>query len=247
MTYSDDDLKRYLAGQMPQAETEALDVQVANDPALEARLLSLEPFAALAKASFSEVPTADRLSTVNAVLEPKPKRRWPLGVALAACLAGAIGLGIGTFNADDASLGWREQIAVYQALYVPATIAPIASTDTDLRAQFSAGSQALGLEVQPDMMLGLDNLNLKRAQILQADEKTILQIVLADANGEPLAFCIVHLGEGAVQSEPQVQSIAGLPTTHWVDGAYGYMLLGRVNADQMSNATEVLRARFSPT
>jgi len=242
--FSDDTLRAYLAANLPDPESAAIELQLAHSPELEKRLMALEPFAEEARLAFERVPTEDRLRKLVPNAPFQKASRWPLALTLAACLAGIVGFGLGNFTATEKPLEWREQIAVYQALYTPATIAALDPTATELDQQFSDGSAVIGRDVQPAMLEGLNGFDLKRAQILEADGQPIVQIVLAETDGEPLAFCIVHLGTGASPSNPEFERLAGLPTVHWVDGDYGYMLVGRVDADNMRSTANILHARF---
>lgn len=242
LTYSDDHLQQYLAGALPDAEAAELEARVATYPGLQDRLIALEPFAAMAREAFGGIPSEDRLA---GLLPPaRPPKRWPAGVALAAGLAGLVGFGLGTFSNPEEDLSWRERIAIYQALYVPATIAALDPVEEELSLQFANSSQVLGREVAPQNVQGLENFSLKRAQILEADSLPIMQIVLANVDGEPLAFCIVHLGDDAQPSGIEFEHLAGVPTAHWVEDQYGYMLVGRVDADVMTAAAQELRAKF---
>ncbi len=242
--YSDDQLRDYLAGNLSELEVKQLEAHLAMSPTLEARLLVLEPFADMAIDAFEGTPLEDRLSGLLPNPAPARPSRLPLALVLAASFAGIAGFGLGNFTAPDAEMNWREQIAIYQALYVPETIASLDPSKTDLDRQFAKGSEILGSEVFPAELKGINGLGLRRAQILSSDDKAILQIVFATAEGEPLAFCIVSLGSDAEPTEPKFERLAGVPTAHWVDGDYGYMLVGRLEPDALQTAAQELRARF---
>lgn len=242
-SYSDDHLRDYLGGRLSQSENQAIEADLELSPELEQRLLALEPFAADVRTAFEQVPDISRISELMPPAPSKQKVRPFLGLALAASLAGVLGFGLGNFTTDEPTLGWRDQIAVYQALYVPETIAALDPTDAELYRQFALGSQKLGVDLAPETFRDLDNLSLKRAQILKAEEHAMVQIVLAGSNGQPMAFCIVNVGSDAQNTQPVHESIAGIPTVHWVEDGYGFMLVGRFDDEVLDNTTKALQAR----
>lgn len=243
-SYSDQQLKSYLDGSFSEEEALVLEDALSRSPELEHRLLALEPLSPLAYEVFATVPSDERL---RGLLPSEATQKSPRRVAqlsLVACLAGAIGFALAAFMAPSNDLGWREQIAAYQALYVPETIASIEPSEADLDLQFVRGSDVLGREVRPDMVLGLDGFELRRAQVLQSAQQKIVQIVFAGPEGEPFAFCIVALDGAAQSTDLEFEHLAGVPTAHWVEGDYGYMLVGRVAPQLMRNAAQTLRATF---
>ena len=240
--YSDDQVRSYLAGTLPDGEVAELEAQLETSPELERRLLAFEPFAAQARAAFAGIPADERL--VGLVPGPSTPARWNVGIALAACLAGIVGFGLGIFSKPTPELGWRERIAIYQSLYVPATVAPLDPMEEELDRQFVNGSKALEREIRPQELQGLAQLRLVRAQILETNGLPIMQIVFSSTSGEPLAFCIVNLGDDVQPAGLEFEQRAGVPTAHWVEGEYGYMLVGRVNSDVMNATAQELRARF---
>ena len=243
-SYSDQQLKAYLDGSSSEEEVAAIVGAISRSPELEQRLLALEPLSPLAREAFAAVPADERL---RGLLPPETKQKSPRRVAqfsLVACLAGAIGFALAALMAPSTDLGWREQIAVYQALYVRDTIASIAPLDADLNLQFVRGSDVLGREVRPDMVRALDGLDLRRAQVLQSEQQKILQIVFAGPEGEPFAFCIVALDGRPQSSDLEFEELAGVPTAHWIEGDFGYMLVGRVAPQLMRDAAQTLRATF---
>lgn len=243
-SYSDQQLEAYLDGSISEEDAAAIENAMSRSPELEHRLLALEPLSRIAREAFDEVPSDERL---RGLLPPETTQESPRRVAqlsLVACLAGAIGFALAALMAPSNELGWREQIAVYQALYVPETIEAIEPSDAELNLQFVRGSDVLGKEVRPDMLAGLDGLDLRRAQVLQSEQKKIVQIVFAGPRGEPFAFCIVALNGEAQNTDMEFEQLAGVPTAHWVEGNYGYMLVGRVAPEVMRGAAQKLRTTF---
>lgn len=243
-SYSDQQLEAYLDGSVSEEDAAAIEHAISRSPELEQRLLALEPLSPIARDAFAEVPSNERL---RGLLPPETTQQSPRRVAqlsLVACLAGAIGFALATLTVPSNELGWREQIAVYQALYVPETIEAIVPTDAELNLQFIRGSDVLGREVRPDMLAGLDELDLRRAQVLQSEQQTIVQIVFAGPQGEPFAFCIVALNSETQNTDMEFEQLAGVPTAHWVEDDYGYMLVGRVAPEVMRGAAQKLRAIF---
>jgi len=243
-SYSDQELKAYLDGSFSEDEAVLLEDALSRSPELEQRLLALEPLSPFAREAFAAVPPDTRLKGLlpSETTQKSPRRAAQL--SLVACLAGAIGFALAAFVAPSNDLGWREQIAVYQALYVPETIASIQPSDAELDLQFGRGTDVLGREVRPDMVRGLNGFELRRAQVLQSAQQKIVQIVFAGPEGEPFAFCIVALDGAAQGTDLEFEELAGVPTAHWVEGDYGYMLVGRVAPQLMRDTAQTLRATF---
>ena len=247
MSYSDKQLKAYLDGSLEPDIVNAIDQQLSADPDLEKRLLALEPLRPVIGAAFEAVPNASRLAGLDIPAPAKrnaPTRRFFLAGGIAAA-SGAAGFGIAALSTPPAApLGWQEQVAIYQALYGPETVQHIDTTDEALEAQFARASAALGREVQVANVTGLDGLRLRRAQILHFEGRPLVQIVFSAESGQPVAFCILTLAQSKTKA-PQFRTLSGLQTSHWMDGKYGYMVLGNIDVALLDDVTSRLSATFS--
>jgi hypothetical protein len=144
-----------------------------------------------------------------------------------------------------AELGWAAQAAIYQSLYVPATIAKLDSSPDAIDAQFAQAEERLGRDLNREVLENLPGLNLKRAQILSFKGKPLIQVVFADDQGQPFAFCIIRQGDGA-QNKPVKQAVlSGLSTATWAQDGYGFMVLGHDAQTDLSGQLGVLTASFA--
>ena len=246
MSYSDKQLKAYLDGSLEPEIVDAIDQQLSADPELEKRLLALEPLRPVIGAAFETVPNAARLAALDIPAPAQssaPTRRFFLAGGIAAA-SGAAGFGIAALSTPPAApLGWQEQVAIYQALYGPETVEHIDPTPEALDAQFARASAALGRDMQAADVAGLDGLTLRRAQILNFEGRPLVQIVFSAESGEPVAFCILMLAQSKTKA-PQFRTLSGLQTSHWMNGDYGYMVLGDVDVALLDDVTGKLSATF---
>ncbi len=246
MKFPDETLLAYLEGSLDEAEARAVEDAVADDPALEARLMALDPFASVVKQVFEAVP-----SDVPHVELPAPQPvRAEAGAGLMRLLAVAASVAViavsATFWATrPVELGWAQQAAIYQSLYTPDTISNLNSSPQALDAQFARAEAELGRSLNRDALEGLEGLDLKRAQILSFKGKPLIQIVFADADGQPIAFCVIRQGEGAPNKDVKQAVLSGLSTATWAQDGYGYMLLGSDDQSDLGDELHTLRGIFA--
>ncbi|MEM7721644.1 MAG: hypothetical protein AAF376_04670 [Pseudomonadota bacterium] len=245
MTYSDETLRAYLDGTLEADRAEKLERDVERDADLEARLIAMEPFLGTVREAFATVPDAQRVQSLSRHIgeATNPKARISRRSILSAGLAAAgVGIGFavsGLFNRVPV-LEWQDEVAIYQALYVPETVEHLTSTSAELAAQFARAGAALGRDLSVADVDGLDGLSLRRAQILSLEGAPLIQIVFSSQDGTPVAFCILERpGDGS--NRPVYRERSGLATSHWSDGQFHYMVLGRLDTAALTEITERLR------
>lgn len=237
MEYSDDDLAMYLAGDMPAEDAARLEALLETDGDLERRMMALEPLAAPLQSVFQPLPDAARLPEALPPARPVQRRFVSFGlVAAAAC---CLGVGLAALMLPDRDLTWQEQVAIYQKLYVEETVATLTPTPDLLRAQFDRASSELGLPLDPETYADLPGLTLKRAQILGLDGNPLIQVAFAADTGAPIAFCITRENSDAAAV---MTELSGLPTVHWSENGFGYMLIGELPRDQLAALARSLGA-----
>ncbi len=239
MTYSDDILKAYLEGRLAADKAAALEDAAADDPDLQDRLAELDPVAGPVRAAFEHLPDADDLPKLGTVTA-QPRHVGRMGV-LAAAVAGLLGFALAFFVTRPDPIGWQEQVALYQALYVAETVAPLDASDAALEEQFSRANEALGTDLRPADFKALPGLTLKRAQILSFEDIPLVQIAFAGADGTPFAFCILKNADAGPLTQVE---LAGLATAHWARGGYGYMLVGGQHSEDLQPALDRLSRLF---
>lgn len=247
MKFSDETLLAYLEGSLDEDQCRAIEAAVEEDVTLEERLMSLDPFAPVVQQVFEGLPADTPHVDLPEMVAASPVRSSGgylrlIGVAAATAIA-AVAL---TFWATrPVEPGWAEQAAIYQSLYVPETIASLNSSPQSLDAQFEMAEEKLGRSLNRDALEALPGLELKRAQILSFKGKPLVQIVFADAQGEPFAFCVIRQGPAAPNKDVKQAVLSGLATATWAQDGYGYMLLGSNPQTNLDGELGVLRETFS--
>ncbi len=244
MKYSDETLLAYLEGTLDEAEASAIERAVAEDSALEHRLMALDPFAPVVQQVFQTLPTDDpRVDLPSA--RPAPSAMG-LGRLLAVAASVAVLAVSATFWATrPAEMGWAEQAAIYQSLYVPDTIASLDSSPQSLDKQFAMAEEQLGRSLNRDVLANLPGLELKRAQVLSFKGKPLIQVVFADEQGQPFAFCVIRQGAGAPAKDVKQAVRSGLATATWAQDGYGYMVLGGDDQTDLNSELDILRGAFT--
>ncbi|WP_209508284.1 MULTISPECIES: hypothetical protein [unclassified Ruegeria] len=244
MTFSDETLLAYLEGSLDEAQTRVIEAAVVDDAALEHRLMALDPFAPAVRDVFVNLPAeAPKVDLPEKTTRPANDGFLRLVVVAASAAFAAVAV---TFWATrPADLSWAQQAAIYQSLYVPETIASLDSSEASLTKQFAMAEAELGRSLNQETLEALPGLELKRAQVLSFKGKPLIQVVFADDQGQPLAFCVIRQGPNAANTEVQHTVLSGLATAKWEQGGYGYMLLGSSPQTDLSAELEVLTRTFS--
>lgn len=249
MTFDDDMLRAYLAGDLPADQAAALEAQIETDPDLEARLHALDLAAAAPlQQAFAGLPDAGHLDRLAQDLRgeaatPPAARAGAAGlIGLAAALLLAFGLGawVRAPGTSDVPSRWQDQVAIYQALYVTETVGALQFAPDEVAGQLSAASAALGRDIPLDVVDDIDGMVLRRAQILGFDSAPLIQMAYLSADGAPIALCAVRL-EGAEDQAPVLETLAGLPATHWISDGYGFMLVGDIPQSRLQSLARSLQ------
>ena len=69
----------------------------------------------------------------------------------------------------------------------------------------------------------------KRAQILNFEGRTLIQLAFVTGNGEPMALCILRTDEAA-QNKPAQSVMEGMQSAYWSHVGYEYLLIGGADA-----------------
>ncbi len=244
MKFSDETLLAYLEGSLTEAEARAIEDAVAEDSALETRLMALDPFAPIVQQVFEAVP-AETPSVDLPEPTALPSSAGPLRLLTVAASVAVIAVSATFWTTRPEALGWAEQAAIYQSLYSPDTIANLDNSQQSLDAQFARAEAKLGRSLNRDVLENLPGLDLKRAQVLSFNGKPLVQVVFADAQGNPLAFCVIRQGPAAPSKDVNLAVLSGLATATWAKDGYGYMLLGGDEQTDLSGELDVLTEAFT--
>ncbi len=242
MKFSDDTLIAYLEGKLDEDAANALETAVAEDSGLEARLMALDPFAPVVKGVFEDLPA----KAPNVVLPSSDVRGHnPLRLLAVAASVAVVAVSATYWAMRPTPLGWTEQAAIYQSLYVPETIAALDNSPQALDAQFAQAEAQLGRSLNREVLESIPGLDLKRAQVLAFNGKPLVQIVFADERGLPLAFCVIRQGDGAPEKDVNSTVLSGLATAAWSKDGYGYMLIGSDEQTDLTANIDLLTGAFT--
>jgi anti-sigma factor RsiW len=180
-----------------------------------------------------------------------PQRAWAwprlslIAAGLALFLAGiAAGHWLGawrgaapTETANGSEDDWRQAVAQYVSLYSPDTLAGIPDDEGPRQRELAMVGAKLGVSLRLDQ-LALPGLTLKRAQLLEYDEKPLAQIGYLDPKSGALALCIYADGhpDAVVKNEQR----AGLNIVHWSAHGRAFMLVGRAEMPELQRFASLL-------
>ncbi len=244
MTFDDNQLRAYLAGDMPEEAARALEEQLEGDAILEARLLELDQAShEVLRQVMTELPGQERLRRLEADLTTaEPVKTRPVWAMAAVAAFVAFGLGAFIFGTQRSAVPhrWQEQVAIYQALYVTETLTPIRFEQDVIAAQVKRSGTELGRDIPFEAVSRLDALTLKRAQILGFEGAPLIQLAYLSETGAPVALCAVRL-DGSETADVVFETLAGLPSAHWSRDGVGYMLIGDLAAEHLQDLAEELQ------
>ncbi|CUH47196.1 hypothetical protein [Ruegeria atlantica] len=247
MKFSDETLRAYLEGNADAAEAAAIEAAIETDLALEQRLMTLDPLAPVVQSVFENIPAdAPQLELPQPMQVSTADASGGLWRLMAVAASVAVVAVSATFWATRPEpMGWAEQAAIYQSLYSPDTIESLDSSPVALDAQFARAEAQLGRSLNRDTLETLPGLELKRAQVLSFKGKPLIQVVFADDQGQPLAFCVIRQGEGAPAKDVKLAAISGVATATWAQDGYGYMLIGSSEQTDLDQQLNILTTTFA--
>lgn len=249
-TFSDEELTAYLDGEANDALHAEIDAALEADPGVAAQLEALDiPLGQIADAYdalLQDAPPMPDLPEVapSAVPTAAPRGRWGWGVGtfatgLAAGLAVAMFTGLGTPAPEPAApRGWVSFVASYQALYTAETLAVPNPTSEEAAMQLATVSNALGLDVSG--LPQAEGLTFKRAQVLGFNDKPLIQIAFARADGTPVSLCIIPSGPDA--KPVSMGAAEGLGLARWNTPGFGFLLIGGTDAAPLEAEADALQS-----
>jgi hypothetical protein len=244
-TPSDEQLVAYLDGELDGEYRDQLDSAIAEDSLLSLRVQWLSRSNLPYKNAYDELAQQAPLERLQARLDaiPAPQRpgfnrRWFIGGAAAALLAGGVladRLFLGWHAAQ--SNDWRALVGDYMALYVPQTLDHLPTDEASQRAQLRTIDARLGLNLSP-ATLKLPGAEFKRAQMLEYDGVPIAQIVYLDAKHGPLALCVTRSNSG---TQPLAhERRREMNVVYWTEREHAWMLIGHSPANYLEKLGELL-------
>jgi anti-sigma factor RsiW len=226
MTYSDEKLIALLNGDLPDDESQEIYAAMLMDEELQRRSMSLDPVSSSVRSAMQHIPKPSHLNEMarsldhSSVRPPKAFR----GLGIAASLIAGVLIGWQFLPQNTPPLDWRVEVSRYQALYVAETLDEISPTKDALVAQFKRASAEVDLLLDPERLANLDSISLKRAQILGFQGIPLVQIAYRNADGQPIALCIVKI-QGDVESQMSM-TMAGMASVSWNTKNHQFILIG---------------------
>ncbi len=144
--------------------------------------------------------------------------------------------------ANDSEDEWRQAVAEYMSLYTPETIAGISDDASHRERELGAVGAKLGVSLPPSEV-SLPGIALKRAQILQYDEKPLGQVAYLDPRDGVIALCIY--GDSHREIAPASEQRAGLNIVHWASHGRAFMLVGRKPMPDLRDLASLLSQRLA--
>ncbi|MBZ6076960.1 anti-sigma factor family protein [Microvirga puerhi] len=266
---SDEDLVAYLDGELSSDARFRIARAVAEDHELQRRLILLSggqrPFRDAFAPLLAQAPEDKLKAMLDGLPGPvtpeeaaQPTRhssnRWKaLAAGLALFLAGA-GAGwmgssivrpaleqpkVATESDDD---DWRQSVAAYISLYTSETLASIPDDARAQELEIASVRAKTGLALSPQK-LALPDLTLKRAQVLEYDQKPLGQIAYLDPESGPLALCIIT--GGGPDADKSTEQRLGLNVVYWTKAGRSFMLIGRAAMPRLQNWADEVSGRLS--
>lgn len=242
--FSDEQLTAYLDGELPNDQAAEIRQALSGYGDLADRLKALSLDQAALQAAF--LPLLDQAPEMSAARRSGPgksaswSRDWPRSMLMTAGLCAlVVGLGVG-WALFSPRQTWQGAVAQYQALYVTDTLAPIAPDPAQIAAQLVVAGNKLGLRLDADLLAGFDGLTLRRAQVLGFEGRTLVQVAYTEADGTPVAFCILTR-DGAGDSGLNSQMLSGLATASWQSDRHGFLTIGGQDLARMQGFAAYLQ------
>lgn len=259
---SDAVLTAYLDGELEPAARGDVERRVASDLRIRERVAALTrgslPFRDAFDLVLGSAPH-DRLETALnvAIARSKPSeivprrrllRHAPIAIAASLLLMVGATAGFMIGTAPPTFIGrmfawdeWQQSVARQVSLYGRKSLAAIEVDPADLQAQLAR----LGAQLNVDLsapVVALPGLSLKRADLLQIEDRPLIQLLYDGADTGPVALCIV--AELDDDSERARRRIAGMNLVYWTAGGYGFLLVGAAPAETLWRLADVAARRF---
>ncbi len=268
---TDAQLVAYLDGELSAADLDGVAKALAHSPDARARLERLRlggrpfrtAFGLLAQASpdvelqamFADLVASQAHSQPLAggdTVVPFQRRNgrggapfWQTAAAaavLAFVFAGGLFAGGFFTGARQQTQGWREEAAGYVALFSKDTLAGMPSGQDARQRNLQLVAAKLGLDLSPEKIASPE-LSFQGTQLLQFEGKPLVQISYLYGGDEPVALCIIPSSKPAQAAAEEKRH--GLNIVHWIEGGYGFMVVGNVPKPALRQISETFRARFS--
>lgn len=138
--------------------------------------------------------------------------------------------------------GWREAAARYVALFSTDTLHGMPSDLAKKRANLEKVQSELGLKLTGKRLF-IPNLDFRGTQLLNFNGAPLAQLAYLDRGQRPVVLCIIPTTK--IPAQPAKEVRHGLNIVHWIEGGYGYMVIGDVPEDELNRIATRFRKQFS--
>ena len=255
MTYSNETLINFLNGTLAEDTARAIETALETDIELGERMMSLDSFATPVREVMETIPSQERIERLQAELvtvttpvsTPKPTGWGWQKMAASVALGLIAGLSANAYLSAPQTTkpSWRMEVANYQALYVPQTVAHLQIEQDSLRGQFERASDAVNLNLPQDALGDVSDLTLARAQVLGFSGKPLIQIAYKDAKGMPIALCIIAKPNAEPKNSTKFEVLQGMPSATWETSTHQFLLIGDAEQENIQNWSGVLQKAFT--
>ncbi len=243
--WSDEQIIAYLDGKLDMEQGRALHRDRQHDPELDNYITSME-------IDTTELTVAgDELlqGAPDFAFEKSPDRMpvWRQ-TAMAASILAVFGLGFLTswLLPSDSSppTNWLQAVAEYQMLYSGETLV-LLEKNADQRGREVAqiGRKLDIILARSD--LNVDGLTYKRGQLLNYENKPLVQFAYLDEDNIPVAFCIIKRGVKPDQKLADKAMLAGQNAVTWSKGQFGFVVIGKKDPATLNKYAKQLKARMA--
>lgn len=239
--YSDDELVAFLDGKLPAGLARAIEQAAGNDPKLAQRLSGLSLDTPALKSAFDGLLADAPELTRSVATREKPPGLRPLAQAAAIALAMFAGA-YGYHAIRGPHENWQAYAAAYHALYVTETLSPVHNTPQQIATQLRRVSKALNTQLSADD-LGYPGLEFKRAQILGFEDQPLVQLAFLSGGKIPVALCI-RASDAKADDAMIATDYANVPGLAWHADGFDYLLLARMEPDQLQRMATEFQTRF---
>lgn len=254
MKYNDDTLIEFLNGTLAEDDARTIEIALVTDAELGERIMALDTFAAPVREVMETIPSQERIERLQAELLAAtapivaPKSGWGFQKMAASIALGLIaGWSANAYltTPEPTKPSWRMEVANYQALYVPETVAHLKIDPDALKNQFERASNAVNLDLPQDALDNVADLTLARAQVLGFFGKPLIQIAYKDAKGMPIALCIIAKPNVAPKDSTKFEVLQGMASATWETATHQFLLIGNSEQENIKDWSGVMQKAFT--
>lgn len=247
-TVTIDDLMAWVDGQLGHAERAAVEAYLAEHPAAREQAEAYREQNLALHRAFDGVlnePVPERMR-----IPVRPARRVWLATALAATLAGGVGIGWfgrGVVQTQRPTAAFVHQAAVAHVAYVPEVRHPVEVTAKEEAHLVAWLSKRLGRKVHAPDLTGR-GYRLVGGRLLPGDEgRVAAQFMYEDERGQRLTLYIRALASRDRDTAFRYAKDAGIDTFYWIDDHWGYALSGSVGREAMLALADTVYKQLAPS